>query len=116
MTVAFMLDLQFVDDIKNLPSSAVKIYLYLMSIADKNGKAKASYAEIMDNTGIKNRNTISPAIYNLAIRGWVGDIKSGYNKANTYHMKFTPMVNQELVDKIIVKSATRKSSSVLSDN
>lgn len=66
------------------------VYLYLVRLAHNSVLPFPSYENIMNNTGIKNRNTLSKALAELEEKNLIKRMYRGnsYGKANTYKVRY----------------------------
>jgi hypothetical protein len=82
----FKIGNEFMDDVKTLNASAIKIFMLLRTkIREAEGESnsdshwvKCSYAEIMNVLGTKSHSSISSGIEQLISNGWIQDFKRGY--------------------------------------
>jgi len=102
---------EFLCDMKYLSRNAILIYEFLFSGTnfgrDGNYHVWPSWATISENTGIKNKNGISNAIFELVMRGWIIDIRKRNNQSNIYYLNPTSETNQALITKMEVNRDAR---------
>lgn len=102
---------EFLSAMPTLSSAAIRLYLYFMKWINYEYKGcivEASYTTMQNESGIKDRSTLSDAILELAENGWIADIAQRFNAPNVYKINVTAKVNKELVASMLNKRQQMK--------